>query len=217
MVRKDIQLRQTEEQSKAPHRLLRHPFFAWLGVRPVWGQHTLVEQRTLRKWACGKSRLVEIGVAEGGSAAVIRDAMSPTGTLWLIDPFHLSRFRSINATKRAAHRIVGNCRNGSVVWVEQFSFDAVLDWNQQIDFLLLDGDHTLGAVKRDWEDWHSLVVPGGVIVFHDAAVFPGGWTQPDWGPVELVDQLFREQTVVGWQIVEEVDSLVVVQRLSSVG
>jgi hypothetical protein len=211
LIMKDIQLRQSSEAG--PRGPLRHPIFAWLGLRSVWGQHTRGEQQALKEWAKRSSKIVEIGVAEGGSAAELRGAMPSSGTLWLIDPFHLGRVPGINATKRAAHRVVGNRRNGSVVWVEKFSFDAVIGWNDKIDFLFLDGDHSEEGIQRDWEEWHRFVVPGGIVAFHDAAVFPGGWTRPDWGPVKLVDRFFRNSGLPEWRIVREVDSLVIVQRL----
>jgi len=198
------------ERNAAPeataYRWLRHPIFAWLGIRPVWGQHTAGEHAALKKWATGKSSMVEIGVAEGASAVALREVMSPSGTLWLIDPFHLGR-ESVNATKRAAHRAVEDYANGRVVWIEKFSFDAVSEWNGPID-----GDHSEEGVQKDWDSWHRFVIPGGVVVFHDAAVFPGGWAQPDWGPVRLVDRVFRKEPLPGWRIVQQVDSLVVVER-----
>jgi len=198
---------------KGTHALLRHPVFAWLGFRPVLGQHTAAEHSALSKWATGRSSLVEIGVAEGASAVALREAMSAEGTLWLIDPFHLSRERWFNATKRAAHRAVEGCRNGRVIWIEKFSSVAVDDWKGPIDFLFIDGDHSETGIQQDWDKWHRFVVSGGVVVFHDAATFPGGWTREDWGPVRLVDQLFREQALPGWRIAQQVYSLVVVERL----
>lgn len=206
-------LRQDATPERGTPSLLRHPVFAWLGIRPVLGQHTAAEHAALRKWARGRSSLVEIGVAEGASALALREAMSSSGTLWLIDPFHLSRERRINATKRAAHRAVEGCRNGRVVWIDKFSFDAVNDWSGQIDFLFLDGDHSDAGIQRDWDDWHRFVAPGGVVVFHDARVFSGGWPKQDWGPVRLVNNLFRAGGPSVWNIVQEVDSTVVVERL----
>ncbi len=192
--------------------MLRHPLFAWLGIRPALAQHTVAEHDALRTWATGRSNLVEIGVAEGASAVALREAMSSRGTLWLIDPFHLSRVRCINATKRAAHRAIEGCRNGRVIWIEKFSFDAVSDWDSSIDFLFLDGDHSEAGVQRDWDDWHRFVIRGGVVAFHDAAIFPGGWSQSDWGPVKVVERLFRSQALPGWRIAQQIDSLVVVER-----
>jgi predicted O-methyltransferase YrrM len=176
------------------------------------GQHTHAEDNALRELASGRSRLVEIGVAEGASAVTLRRVMSPQGKLSLIDPFHLSRVRYLNAMKRAAQRAVDGVSNGRVVWINKFSFEAAREWVDQIDFLFLDGDHSEAAVQMDWDDWHQFLIPGGVVAFHDAAIFPGGWTQPSWGPVKVVDRLFRSQVIPGWKIVREVDSLVVVQR-----
>jgi hypothetical protein len=79
--------------------------------------------------------------------------------------------------------------------------------------LFIDGDHSETAVHEDWDRWHQYLVPGGVVVFHDAATFTGGWTREDWGPVRLVNRLFRERELPGWKITEQVDSLVVVERL----
>ena len=165
--------RQDATPVEAIHPRLSHPVFAWLGLRPILGQHTAAEHAALVKWAAGKSRLVEIGVAEGASALGLREGMAGDGTLWLIDPFHLSRRRWINAMKRAAHRAVEGCRNGRVVWIEKFSSDAVKDWREEIDFLFLDGDHAEPAIQRDWDDWSPFVVPSGIVAFHDARVYPG--------------------------------------------
>ena len=35
------------------------------------------------------------------------------------------------------------------------------------DVLFIDGDHTYGAVRRDWEIYHGLVRTGGLAVLHD--------------------------------------------------
>lgn len=206
----------TTPETNVP-RLLRHPVFAWLGLRPVSGAHTHGEHEALKKWAAGKRSLVEIGVAEGASAVALREVMSQEGTLSLIDPFHLSRVRSVNATKLAAHRAVDRCSNGKVAWIEKLSTAAAKEWSGPIDFLFIDGDHSERGVQQDWDEWHRFVVPGGVVVFHDAAVFPGGWTEKHWGPVKLVDRLFRDAALPGWRIVQQIDSLVVVERFSGLG
>jgi len=214
MSRSPIWLSRNATPEKA-NPFFRHPVFAWLGMRPVFGQHTAAEHAALKRWATQRLSLVEIGVAEGASAIVFRQAMSSCGTLWLIDPFHLSRSRIINATKRAAHRVVRGYNNGSVVWIEKFSFDAARGWVAPIDFLFIDGDHSETGVSQDWENWHRFVVPGGVVAFHDASTFSGGWPQDDWGLVKLVNRFFRDQSLPGWRIVDEVDSLVVVERLKT--
>jgi len=168
MFDKPTLVRQDATPERRTHSLLRHPVFALMGLRPILGQHTYAEDAALREWATGRSRLVEIGVAEGASAITLRGVMSPEGSLWLIDPFHLSRVRRLNAMKRVAHRAVNEINNGRVVWINKFSFEAVKAWVDQIDFLFLDGDHSETGVQSDWDDWHQYVIPGGVVAFHDA-------------------------------------------------
>jgi predicted O-methyltransferase YrrM len=195
--------------------LLRHPVYAWLGLRPALAQHTAAEHAALRRWATDRSTLVEIGVAEGVSALALRETMCTDGRLHLIDPFHLSRFPALNFMKRAAHRAVEGSSRGRVVWIEKFSYDAAREWTAPIDLLVIDGDHSDAGVERDWNDWSRFVKPGGVVIFHDACLFSGGWTRPDYGPVKLVNRLFRAGLTPGWNIVEEVHSLIVVERDAS--
>jgi hypothetical protein len=194
----------------SPSRL--HPIHAWLGRRPVLAQHTAEEHAALERWATGRSIIVEIGVAEGVLAMALRRRMAADGTLYLIDPFHLSRIPIFNFTKLAAHRAVGSVPRGKTVWIQSFSFEASRSWNTPIDLLLIDGDHTEKGVRRDWEEWSPFVAPEGIVILHDARLFPGGWTTPDYGPVRLVDDLFRRQTIPGWRIAEEIHSLVIVKR-----
>ena len=101
-----------------------------LGLRPAVAQHTAAEHEAFRKWAEGRECVVEIGVAEGVSALALREGMAEDGTLYLIDPFHLSRLPALNFIKRVARRTVGGSSRGRVVWIEKFSQDAVRDWKE---------------------------------------------------------------------------------------
>ncbi|MCF8199343.1 MAG: class I SAM-dependent methyltransferase [Sulfuritalea sp.] len=38
---------------------------------------------------------------------------------------------------------------------------------RQVDFLFIDGDHTVEGVTADYEEYREFVRPGGVIAFHD--------------------------------------------------
>lgn len=191
---------------------LRHPLFAWIGLRPIFAQHTRAEHEALQRWVRGRKTVVEIGVAEGGSALALRQAMPPNGALYLIDPYHLSRIRWLNALRRAALACVRVSDNGRVVWMEEFSAQAAAKWSDTIDFILFDGDHAEEAVRYDWQAWHRFLRPGGVAAFHDARVFPGGWPAVSDGPVKLVDSLFRQERPSEWDIVDEVHSLVIARR-----
>jgi len=41
-------------------------------------------------------------------------------------------------------------------------------WNQQIDVLLIDGDHSYDGVRTDYERFEPHVKEGGLILLHDA-------------------------------------------------
>ena len=192
-------------------RAMKHPFFAWAGLRLPIAQHTAAEHQALEKHAGGCKSLLEIGVAEGASAVALRSTMNPEGTLYLVDPFHLSRVRALNFLRRVARRTVCAKAGPTIVWIEQFSHEAVVKWEKPIDFLLIDGDHREQAVEQDWQDWHRLLMKDGLAAFHDARIFPGGWTSPDYGPVRFVDRAFRNDSSP-WEILDEVDSLVFVHR-----
>jgi predicted O-methyltransferase YrrM len=181
-------------------------------LRPPIAQHTASEHQVLEKHARSCKSLVEIGVAEGASAVALRTTMDPEGTLYLVDPFHLSRVRVLNFLRRAARRVVPAKGGPNIVWIEDFSHDAVVDWNRPIDFLLIDGDHKEEAVEKDWNDWCPHMTENGIIAFHDARLFPGGWTSPEYGPVRFVDRVFRSNASSSWEIFEEVDSLVFVRK-----
>ncbi len=52
-----------------------------------------------------------------------------------------------------------------------------------IDFLFIDGDHSYEGVKADYDNYFSLVRPGGVIVFHDIV---GYWTvKKFWDEIKI--------------------------------
>jgi predicted O-methyltransferase YrrM len=207
----DVQLG-APEPANWKSRVLEHPFFAWAGVRAPRAQHTLAEHQAMEKFARGCASVVELGVAEGASAVALRTSMDPAGTLYLVDPFHLSRVPMLNFLRRAARRAVADNAGAQAVWIEEFSHEAAREWSRPIDFLLIDGDHRESAVEQDWNDWSPRVAEKGVVVFHDARLFENGWTSPEYGPVRFVDRVFRNNASSPWTIVNEVDSLVVVAR-----
>lgn len=55
--------------------------------------------------------------------------------------------------------------------------ERVRQWfdGQPVDFLFIDGDHTLAGVSADYEEYTLLVRPGGAVALHDACYegYPG--------------------------------------------
>ena len=70
----------------------------------------------------------------------------------------------------------------SVALLNQSSETLGPGWNRPLSLLVIDGDHTYDGVRRDFENWERHVVPGGRIVFDDAA-------DPEIGPYHLVREI----------------------------
>jgi predicted O-methyltransferase YrrM len=178
-----------------------------LRLRPALAQHTETEGAAIERWASSARSIVEIGVAEGGSAWHARRVMDPDGTLTLIDTY--PRRFGLNLSSIIARRLVGCEPRGTVVWRHERSDEAVKTWSSPIDFLFIDGDHAYEACRRDFEDWSPFLAPGGAIAFHDALLGPP-WMDENFGSARFVQEL-RERDG-GWTMVDGADSLAVFKR-----
>jgi GT2 family glycosyltransferase/predicted O-methyltransferase YrrM len=192
----------------APGWRTRHVFGA-LGIRPPIAQHSHAEAALLMRHAAGAETIVELGVAEGGSAAELRAAMSPTGHLYLVDPYEPGRL-GVSFGWVVAHRAVNGVHRGHVTWLRSRSDAAVRSWRRPIDFLFIDADHSYERAAGDWRLWTPFVRPGGRVALHDSAVFPGGWTDERSGPVHLLREILS--TGLGWSLVDQADSLSILRR-----
>ena len=193
------------------HRYRARPVFGALRLRRPAAQHTRPESELLRAHAWEADTLVELGVAEGGSAMELREVMAPGATLHLVDPYARGRL-GVSLELLVARRAVGSVDNGHVRWWRASSFDAAARWTDPIDFLFIDADHSFESVSRDWAEWTPCVRPGGHVALHDARVFPGGWTDESSGPVRLVAGLGDDPR---WRLAGHADSLVMLRRVDN--
>ncbi len=51
-------------------------------------------------------------------------------------------------------------------------------------FVLIDADHTYEAVKADWDNYGTMVEPGGLVLFHDILPRPGYGVDQVWSEVK---------------------------------
>jgi predicted O-methyltransferase YrrM len=172
------------------------------------GDHSSAEAELLRRHASGARLAVEIGVWEGGSAAELRSVIRPDGNLVLIDPYP-SGVLGVNVASLVARRVVGKVDRGSVRWLRLGSHEAARGWSEAIDFIFLDGEHTLEAVQRDWVEWSRHVQTGGSFVLR-RDVAPGGG-RTDATPAGILEWI--QETSTGWQVVDRADSLAALKRV----
>ena len=194
----------------------RRHVFAALGLRRPVAQHSEAEGGLLQRYAHGASTIVEIGVFEGGSALELRSVMDPAGTLVLVDPYPPGRL-GVSMSRVVAARTVRRSDRGTVRWIRSTSAEAAPWWSGAIDFLFIDGDHSLAVVRQDWELWAPMVRTGGHVALHDARVPPGGgdgdraWIDDAAGPVVLAREIAGDP---GWRLVGEAETTVVFRRLT---
>ncbi len=177
-----------------------------LGIRSVDTSLTEAETRTLRKYAAGRKCLLEIGVFEGYSALEARKVMSPDGELYLVDPYPQGVIKGFNVHKLVARRYLNKSSNGRVVWVPDYSFNAVKTWNKTLDYFFHDADHSEESFEKDLLDWEKFVRPGGVALFHDARRGSGT------GVEKVIERLIRANPRSPWKIIEECERMVVAEK-----
>jgi predicted O-methyltransferase YrrM len=187
------------------------------GVIPPRTMHSPEEAALLVELARGRRRVVEIGVFEGSSAVVLCDVLEPSAELHLVDPFghHPDALRegwaaTEWATRRVVQRAARRSAGPAVRFHVDFSANVAARWTLPVDLVFIDGDHSELGVLKDWEMWHSFVVEGGNVLFHDArATQAGGRGLP--GPTAVVDRLFRgPRALPDWEITAEADRAVAV-------
>jgi len=194
-----------------------------LGLIPPRAMHSEEDTRVLLDAAAGARRVVEIGVYEGASALLLARSLGPGAELHLIDPFGRrpdalpSGWEASEwATRRLLARELRSLGASApdVRWHVELSHETALGWQQEVDLVFIDGDHSKEGCERDWHDWRGFVRPGGHVVFHDArAGIEGGAGLP--GPTAVVEGELREGGTPGWEIVAEAGATVAARRVKS--
>ena len=176
-----------------------------LGIENPETQTTINERAVIREFSKNAKCCVEIGVFEGVNTVIIAESMDPEGMLYGIDPFFKGRL-GVSYHELITRRSIAKSKSGKrIKLLPVFSYDAVHDVPDQIDFIFIDGDHSYEGIKRDWEDWSEKIRPGGVIALHDTSV-------PDHDPSisQLGSFKFYNEIIISdprFKTVSTVDSL----------
>lgn len=124
--------------------------------------------------------VIEIGTANGNSAIAIGQALEDNGIgkLYAIDPdkqeLVLLAIKKAKLQKR-------------IEYITDYSFNAIPSLQlKHVDFVFIDGDHSYENVVIDFNLVKNLLMPGGIIVFHDT-IFHSG-------PKQFVQELQKEGT-----------------------
>jgi predicted O-methyltransferase YrrM len=156
--------------------------------------------------------MLEIGVFEGAGTRVLAEAIAQGGQLFAIDPFVTGRL-GINWGKPIALSEIRKANSsGTVTVVKAFSWEAAKLVDGMFDMIFIDGDHSLGGITRDWNDWSGRVQPDGIMALHDTRV-----PAHDPGIANLGSRIFFDSHIKldpRFTLCEQVDSLSIMKRVN---
>jgi predicted O-methyltransferase YrrM len=150
---------------------------------------------------------VEIGCLDGFSSVVIL-ASAPNLHLTSIDPLIPDSMEpSLRGTES---RLRSNLSAFSGRWEFIKDYSQNVEWNSQLDFLFIDGDHTYEAVLRDYMKWTSYLKVGGILAIHDSRMHRPGGAKFHVGPSKVANERIYDRPE--WTIVGEVFSLTIAKK-----
>lgn len=133
---------------------------------------------------------VEVGTDKGGFAERIL-AKSNISELHCVDPWiddFGSNYRpgffdknGSNRMKEAQEKLDQYMQSQRCYLHQGFSADIAATWEKPIDFLYIDGDHSLEGIYTDLYSWVPKVKVGGIISGHDYKDGPGSGIKDFFG------------------------------------
>jgi cephalosporin hydroxylase len=161
-------------------------------ISPVQVRSELVEYARIVAELRPKT-VLEIGTFRGGTLFIHSRLATSSATLISIDLpgslpgriwrwMHTPIFKRFTQKQQKLHLLRADSHDRGTL----NTVSRLLN-GQQLDLLFIDGDHSYGGVRADFEMYSPLVRPGGVIAFHDIAVR----SLPIEVPIE-VGQLWNE-------------------------
>jgi len=150
--------------------------------------------------------VVEIGVLFGETSKIL--AKNAKCTVYGIDPIIPD---SMNEALVGSLEQIQEVKNefSNFIFIQDYSYNVVKEWNKPIDFIFIDGDHNYEAVKKDFDDWYPHVKLNGIIALHDSAANRDGpfyWG----GPSKLADELINDDRL---EILETVHTMTVFKKI----
>jgi len=141
-------------------------------------QQTGTDLQFLQKYASGCKIAVELGTFQGGSAQTIAPLVEKLYTVDVFESTETIRddlmkdyYGNMKVDKedclyeKVKERL---SQFNNVVVLKSLTYEAVSLVPEQVDYLLIDADHTYFGVAYDFFSWYKKVNIGGKILFHDS-------------------------------------------------
>jgi len=145
----------------------------WLTNNEAWGLYTIAQKLPANAIA------VEIGSWQGKSTYCIAKGLR-NGKIFAIDPFNagsgvgdegnIKIYQERKANRDLQSSFLNNMKtlgvSEKIIIKKGFSNEFYADFDQ-INFLFIDGDHSIEGCKSDYDNYAPKVIKGGFIAFHD--------------------------------------------------
>ncbi|MBS6829563.1 MAG: class I SAM-dependent methyltransferase [Desulfovibrio sp.] len=130
--------------------------------------------------------LVEIGSYLGASSLCIAAGMKEKSKLYCVDTWHNDAMSE--GGRDTYEEFLNNVQlfHSKITPLRGNSHSIAETFEDSVDFLFLDGDHSYEGVKTDIEAWFPKLRSGGVIAMHDI-----GWA---WGVQKVLYDVVMPQT-----------------------
>ena len=184
---------------------MMHCGLVLLGIDEPDTQVTDAELGLLRRQAAHARTIVELGTFEGKTAVAL--ARESPGNVYTIDPFTPGRL-GICYGRVIANVARRRAKLRNLHFLRGFSHDVAPRFEQPVDMIFIDANHSYEAVRRDWADWTPKLTSGGVVAMHDVRLAKNS-------SVRLGSMDFFEQEVAahsGYEEVAAADALVVMRK-----
>lgn len=187
-----------------------HFISCYLGFDKPHSQTTENEKKAISKYAANSKAAVEIGVYEGVNTVNIAKQINSGALLYAIDPFVKGRLGICYYEKIAKLQVKKNAVAGKIKFISAYSPEAAPLVPGQVDFIFIDGDHSIEGIKKDWDLYAGKVQPGGYMLLHDTRVPAHDPSVAQLGSHQYFESVIKSDP--RFQVVDAVDSLTVLKR-----
>lgn len=188
--------------------------------KKIQGWLTPVEALGLRFVASKLSidaRVLEIGSWKGKSTFCIAHGLS-NGTIECIDPFNADgelQSKSAYDSEKGEMDLLMQFNNNLIPFNNKIQITPHKGYSNEfvgkmaaVDFLFIDGDHSIEGCTFDFENFENIVKIGGYLAFHD--YHP---KRKEVGPTHVIEQIVNKH--VNYKRVYRFDSLVVFKKIKA--
>ncbi len=191
-------------------RTARHYLRVLAGLDQPQTQTTQAERDLLVSFLPGARSIVEIGVFEGLTTRLLAEHADPEAVVYGIDPFFCGRLGISWGRMITKHHNRRYLASGKVQLIAKMSTDVDDAIVTPVDFIFIDGDHSLKSITADWAYWRSRIFSNGIIALHDTQLTPEKPPGYTLGSIEYFREHIRYDP--DFEIVQQKDSLSVMRK-----